>query len=178
MIRNCLCAAWLFAVVTLVALTTGCGYHTAGRAVRLPQDLRSIAIPAFINQSQTYRVEQILTAAVTREFLSRTHYHIAHEAGDDADAVLRGTVVSTSLSPLTYDAKTGRASTVLVTMTMKVELVGRSGAVLYSNPNYSFRDEYQVSREISSFFEEESPALDRMSRDFARTLVSNILEGY
>ena len=177
MIRNCLRAALLCA---LVALWSACGYHTAGRAMRLPQDLRTIAIPAFINQTQTYRVEQILTAAVTREFLSRTHYHIAHEGRDeaDADAVLRGTVVSTSLSPLTYDAKTGRASTVLVTMTMKVELVGRSGVVLYSNPNYSFRDEYQVSREISSFFEEESPALDRMSRDFARTLVSNIMEGY
>jgi len=41
-----------------------------------------------------------------------------------------------------------------------------------------FREQYQVSQELSSFFEEDSPALGRLSRDFAKTLVSNVLEGY
>ena len=57
-------------------------------------------------------------------------------------------------------------------------LVDRRGKVLYENPSYLFREEYQVSHELSSFFEEESPALERLSREFARTLVSNILEGF
>jgi hypothetical protein len=35
-----------------------------------------------------------------------------------------------------------------------------------------------VAREIASFFDEQTPALQRMSRDFARTLVSDILEAY
>jgi outer membrane lipopolysaccharide assembly protein LptE/RlpB len=157
---------------------TACGYHTAGHAVRLPQSVRTIAVPAFINKTQSYRLEQVLTAAVVREFDSRTRYHIINDADSSADAVLRGTVVSTSLAPLTYDAKTGRASTVLVTVNVKIEMMDRKGGVLYENPNYTLREEYQVSREISSFFEEESPALERLSRDFARTLVSNILEAY
>src|SRR5205085_2140746 len=105
-------------------------------------------------------------------------YRVLPENSVDADAVLRGTLVSTSTSPLTYDAQTGRASTVLVTVNIKIELVDRSGAVVYENPSYIFREQYQVSREISSFFEEESPALDRLARDFARTVVSNILEGF
>ena len=50
--------------------------------------------------------------------------------------------------------------------------------MLYENPAYLFREEYQVSRELSSFFEEDSPALERLSREFARTLVSNVLEGF
>jgi hypothetical protein len=61
---------------------------------------------------------------------------------------------------------------------MKVSLVDRSGRVLFENQNFTFRDVYQVSREIASFFDEETPALQRMSRDFARTLVSDIMEGY
>jgi len=168
----------IVAMLPMIALLSACGYHTSGRAAHLPQDVHTIAVPAFVNQTHSYRVEQLLTAAVVREFVGRTRYHIANEASDDADAVLRGTVVGTSLSPLTYDAKTGHASTVLVTVNLKVQLVRRGGAVIYENANYTFRDEYQVSREISSFFDEESPALDRMSRDFARTLVSNILEAY
>ena len=119
-----------------------------------------------------------MTAAVVREFLSRTKFHVVNQDTGDADAVLHGTVTSAQLSPLTYDSQTGRASSALVTLNMKVSLVDRNGKVLFENPNYVFREEYQISREVSSFFEEESPAIDRMSRDFARTLVADILENY
>ncbi len=164
------------AVFTL--LVSGCGYHAAGRASRLPAELRTIAVPGFVNQTQTFRIEQQLTGAVVREFISRTQYRIAHEENDSADAVLRGTVLSAELAPVTYDSETGRASSALVTVTVRVSLVDRKGKVLYENRNYVFRQQYQVSREISSFFEEESPAVERLSQDFARTLVSNILEAY
>lgn len=163
--------------VAAIALA-GCGYHVAGKASRLPGEVHAIAVPAFTNQTQTYRIEQMLSAAVVREFLTRTKYRIVNQADPSADATLRGTVVSTQIVPETYDSTTGRASTALVTLTVKVSLVDRKGKVLFEQPNYVFRDQYQVSRELSSFFEEESPALERMSRDFARTLVSNVLEAF
>jgi hypothetical protein len=115
---------------------------------------------------------------VVSEMVTRTHYPVLIEASDSADATLRGTVISTSTSPLTYDSQTGRASSALVVVTAKVTLTDRQGKVLYENPAYLFREEYQVSRELSSFFEEDSPALSRLSREFARTLVSNVLEGF
>ncbi len=155
-----------------------CGYHVAGRASRLPATVHVIAIPGFANATQTYRIEQTLTGAVVREFLTRTQYRIANQVDDSADAVLRGTVLTTQIAPVTYDSRTGRASTALVTLTAKVQLVDRNGKVLFEQPNYTFREQYQVSRELSSFFEEDSPAFDRLSRDFARTLVSNILEAF
>ena len=165
-------------LAALLFVNIACGYHTGGHAVTLPTDLHTIAIPAFANQTQTYKVEQQLTAAVVREMITRTHYHILNSENDTADAILHGTVLSTSTSPLTYDSQTGRASSVLVVVSMKVSLIDRQGKVLYQNPTYLFREEYQVSHELSSFFEEDSPALDRLSREFARTLVSNILEGF
>ena len=168
----------LLALAIVSLFVSGCGYHAAGRASRLPSELRTIAVPGFVNQTQTFRIEQQLTGAVVREFISRTQYRIANEENDSADAVLRGTVLSTELAPVTYDSETGRASSALVTVTVKVSLVDRKGKVLYENRNYVFRQQYQVSREISSFFEEESPAVERLSQDFARTLVSNILEAY
>jgi outer membrane lipopolysaccharide assembly protein LptE/RlpB len=166
------------AVLLTVIVGLACGYHTTTHHVRLPESVHAIAVPAFANQTQNYRMEQVLTAAVVREFVTRTKFRILNEPGDDADATLRGTVVSTQLAPLTYDSQTGRASTALVTVTMRVSLVDRKGASLFENPNYTFREQYQVSRELPSFFEEDSPAIDRLSRDFARTLVSNILEAY
>lgn len=155
-----------------------CGYHTAGKAVRLPNSVHTISIPTFINQTQTYRIETVLTNAVVREFNTRTKYRVLNEAAPDADATLTGTVVSTELAPVTYDSQTGRASTALVTVTMKVVLKGRDGQAIYENSRYVFREQYQVSRELSSFFEEETTAVERLSNDFARSLVSNVLEAF
>ena len=120
----------------------------------------------------------MLTASVVREFVTRTHYSILNDAGADADATLRGTVLSTSASPLAYDTATGRAASVLVVVSMKVTLSDRQGKVLYQNPAYLFREQYEVSQDLASFFEEDSPAFRRLSQDFARTLVSNVLEGF
>jgi outer membrane lipopolysaccharide assembly protein LptE/RlpB len=159
-------------------LLAGCGYHTAGHAVQLPENVKTIAVPAFKNETLTYRIEQMLTASVVREFTTRTHYRILNETGEDADATLIGTVLSTTASPLTYDTATGRAASVLVVVSMKVTLTDRSGKVLYQNPLYVFREQYELSQDLSSFFEEDSPAYHRLSQDFARTLVSNILEGF
>jgi outer membrane lipopolysaccharide assembly protein LptE/RlpB len=166
------------ALVVLALSACGCGYKTGGHAATLPTNVHSVAIPAFINQSKTYRVEQALTAAVVREFVSRTHYRILNRESADADATLHGTVVSTQLTPVAYDSVSGRAASAIIVVNMKISLVDRQGKVLFENPNYSFHEQYQISREITSFFEEESPAVDRLSQDFARTLVSNILETF
>jgi len=161
----------------LVGLAVGCGYHTAGHTTTIPESVHTLAIPAFVNQTHTYKIEQMLTQAVVREMVTRTHYHVV-TGDDDADATLHGTVLSTYTTPLTYDSKTGRAASVLVVISMNVSLQDKQGGVLYRNPSYLFREQYEVSRDPNSFFEEDTPAFQRLSRDFARTLVSNILEGF
>lgn len=167
---------WAFAVLTWAL--SGCGYRPAGQPTRLPADLHVLAVPVFINQTQTYRIEQILTKDVVREFIDRTRYRVVADSGESADATLKGTVIGAHTAPLTYDAQSGRVSSALVSVTVKVSLVDRNGHVLFENPNYTFRQQYQVSREVTSFFEEQTPALQRMSQDFARTLVSDILEAF
>jgi outer membrane lipopolysaccharide assembly protein LptE/RlpB len=157
---------------------TGCGYHTAGHNAQLPEAVKTIAIPAFKSETPTYRIEQRLTASVVREFTTRTHYRIVHDSGDDADATLRGTVLSTSATPLAYDTTTGRTASILIIVSLRVKLSDRDGKVLYQNPAFLFREQYEVSQDLTSFFEEDSPAFRRLSQDFARTLVSDILEGF
>lgn len=157
-------------------LLVGCGYHPTGRGT-LPQNIHSIAVPAFVNVTRSYKMEQLLTSAVVREFVTRTNYRISSNPAE-ADAILKGTVTTAYVAPVTFDPTTGRISTALVTVGMSVSLADRKGKVLYENGQYVFREQYQVSREVSSFFEEEGPASERLSRDFARTLVNDVLEAY
>jgi len=172
-----LSAGRVFALLALIS-TLGCGYHTAGHAAQLPESIQTIAVPAFKNETLNYGIEKMLTTSVVREFTTRTRYRIMNDTGDDADATLRGTVLSTVATPLTYDTATGRAASVLIVVSIKVLFTDRNGKVLYQNPAYVFREQYEVSQDLASFFEEDSPAFRHLSQDFARTLVSNVLEGF
>lgn len=171
-------AAMVLATVVLAA-TLGCGYHTSGNAVRLPADIHTIYVPMFENTTQTFRVEQTMTAAVVQELRSRTSFRVVTANNDGtADATLKGMVNYTANSPLTYDSVTGRISSSVVTISMKVSLTSKAGRVLWDNPNYTYREQYQVSRDTSSFFDESSPALQRVAKEFAKSLVSNVMEAY
>jgi hypothetical protein len=165
-------------VVVLLSAVLGCGYHTSGHSVRLPSDVHTIYVPMFQNTTQTFRIEQTLTAAVVQELRSRTNFQIAATNDGTADATLKGLVNYTSNAPLTYDSVTGRISSSVVTISMKVSLVSQSGKVLWDNPNYVYREQYQVSRDVASFFDESNPAFLRIANEFAKSLVSNIVEAY
>lgn len=157
---------------------TACGYHTAGKAVRIPPDVQTISVPMFVNQTKTYRIEQLITNDVVHELSSRTRYHIVSSPGDNVDATLNGTVLTSEVSPATYDSQSGRATSALVTVTASVKLVDRHGKVIFENDNYTFRDQYELSTDPASFFEEDSMAFQRLAEDFSRTLVSNVLEAF
>jgi hypothetical protein len=128
--------------------------------------------------STTFRIEQQLTSAVTREFLERTRFRVLPNPAD-ADAVLKGTVKDVRTRAVTFDTNTGRATSLQVTVTAAVELEDlHSHKVLFSNSNYVFREEYQVSESPSALFQEDKPALERLARDLARTLVTDIIENF
>jgi outer membrane lipopolysaccharide assembly protein LptE/RlpB len=168
----------IIALAAAILSLSGCGYHVAGHANVLPTTIKTIAVPAFRNRTANYRIEERLTDAVVHEFLARTSYRIAPQP-ESADAVLRGEVDTIANSAEIFDPVNGRATTILVTVTMKVRLEDRAtGNVLYHNDNFVFREPYEISTDIPSFFEEESPALDRLSRDFAQRLVADVLEQF
>jgi Lipopolysaccharide-assembly len=165
-------------VTALLAATTSCGYHTSAHGVRLPSDMHAIYVPAFINSTHTYHIEELLTSDVIKELRNRTNYRIVTTNDGSADATLSGNVTSTFIAPLTFNSQTGGVSSSLVFVTVKVSLVTRKGKVLWANPNLVYREQYQIANNGRDFFEEESPALDRLGTDFAQTLVSDMLEAY
>jgi outer membrane lipopolysaccharide assembly protein LptE/RlpB len=170
-------ALWLAVLVAPLA-AAGCGYHVAGHASQLPSEWKDIAVPAFKNDTTRYRIEQRFTQAVIREFITRTKYRVVQDP-QSADAVLHGEVLSIETSPVLFEATTGQVTTMLVTVHTKVELIdNKTEKPVYKNDDMVFRDEYQISTDLNSFFEEQDPALERMSRDLASHLVSNVLENF
>lgn len=168
------------AILTALALSTltGCGYHVSGHADLMPKTVQSICIPAFSNATTRYKLTDRLPEALSREFIARTRYHIVNDM-NQADAILRGSVVNYFAYPLIFDPNTGRASTVQVIVLMSATLTERAtGKVLFTRPTFDWKQQYEISADPRAFYDESDVALERLSRDVARTLVSAILEDF
>ena len=155
----------------------GCGYHTLGAATHLPPDVRTLSVPMFATRTEAYHTEVLMTNAVIREFAARTRMRITPDSGGDADAVLHGTILTQTVAPLTYNTTTQQSSSYLITLVVSVTLTGRDGKILYENKNYTFRQQYQSTSNLPTFFDESPAAEERLSREFARALVADVLEG-
>ncbi len=156
---------------------SGCGYHTLGAAAHLPPDVHTLSVPVFETRTELYGTESAMTEAVIREFAARTRFRVTPSASGDADAVLHGTVLKEVVTPLTYNSATQQSSSFLITIIVSVTLKDRDGRVLYQNNNYTYRQQYQSTIDLPTFLEEDPAAVQRLSREFARQLVADVLEG-
>ncbi len=168
----------LLKLLPLCLLLTGCGYHAAGSATHLPAGTRTIDVPVFATHVQNFNTEVVFTQAVIRELDTRTKLRVLSAPGADADASLTGTILTQSIAPLTYDSTSGQTASYLVTITAKVVLTARDGRILYQNDALPFREQYQSTQDINGFIQEDGAAVRRLSQDFARTIVSNMLESF
>jgi outer membrane lipopolysaccharide assembly protein LptE/RlpB len=168
--------ATLLLTAALLPLS-GCGYHTLGAATHLPPDVRTLAVPLFATRTEAYHTETVMTQAVIREFAARTRLRVTPSESKEADATLHGTILQESVTPLTYNTSTQQSSSYLVTMVVAVTLTDRDGKVLFENKNYVFRQQYQSTADLPTFLDESPAAVERLSRDFARALVADVIEG-
>jgi outer membrane lipopolysaccharide assembly protein LptE/RlpB len=177
-----------FVLAGVLALLTGCGYHTLGSSAHLPESVHTLAVPIFKNKTQLYHTEVPMTQAVVHEFTDRTRLHVVPSASDEADATVSGTILSESIQPLTYRTQTTNAvtagqttsatSSFLITINVNVVVTDRDQRILYQHTNYLFHEQFETTADVTSFIEEDTPAVQRLSRDFAQALVSDILESF
>ena len=168
---------FIASVTTLLALT-GCGYHTLGAATHLPADVKTLSVPVFATRTVVNGTEVPMTEAVIREFATRTRLRITPKTDENSDAVLHGIILKESVAPLTYNTATQQSSSFLITVIVAVSVTGRDGKVLFQNPNYVFRQQYQATTDLPTFFDESPAAVERLARDFSRALVADVLESF
>ncbi len=169
----------LAASFALLFSLTGCGYHSVNSAVHLPKTVHTLAVPTFANHTQSFHTEVSFTNAVIREFTSRTPYRVlAIDKPDAGDAVVEGAIDKFEVIPLTYNIQTGQSSSYLITIGASVKVLDSEKRVLYENKTYNFREQYQTTQDLVSFIQEDPAAVQRLSRDFAQALVSDILESF
>jgi hypothetical protein len=161
---------------------SACGYALAGRGSFLPPYIKTIGVPTFTNRSNVFNLETQLTQKVRSEFIGRGKYQIVPDP-TNVDAVLTGEILSARPDVASVGAQQ-LAARYSVTVTARVELRDlREDKVIWQNPNMVFREDYDANSgtgalDPNAFFGQDANALERLSTDFARTIVSAILEAF
>jgi hypothetical protein len=173
----------LMIVWTLCGLgLQGCGYTLAGHGSFLPAYIKTIGIPVFTNHTTVFNAETLLTDRVRREFIGRGKYTVL-PTPDGVDATLTGDITSISVTPASFST-TQLASRYTIAMSVNMQLHdNHSKTLLWENPSLIFRQDYDATSgtgptDPNAFFGQEANALERVSTDFARTIVSAILEAF
>ena len=163
---------------------SGCGYALAGRGSTLPASIKTIGVPLFTNKTTVFNLETTLTMKVRSEFIGRGKWDVLPEAG--GDALLTGEVTTVLIQPTSINANQ-LASRYAITMVARVELKdAKTNMVLWDNPSLVFRQEYDATGNQSTqgavdpaaYFGQNTDALERLSTEFAKSIVSAILEAF
>lgn len=173
--------------VILVALTleSGCGYTLAGRGSFLPAYIHRIGIPLFVNTSSVFDLDRLVTERVRSEFIGRGKYTIVPDA-TGVDGLLTGTITGVFLTPVAFNPAQ-QATRYALVMTASVEFKDmQANKVLWSNPSMQYREEFALNPtnnttggiDTSTFLGQNQNAEQRMIDEFARALVSAILEAF
>jgi outer membrane lipopolysaccharide assembly protein LptE/RlpB len=153
-----------------------CGYHLRGTGSFLPPHIKRVNIPMFKNLTTRFELDLKLTHSVIDELVARGKVEIAEDT-QSADAVLIGEIVTFQAQPIAVsrEASADRYNIIVVTRITLKDLVNQK--IIFSNPNFRYLEVYEVP-EGEDFETVESEALDKIAEKFARSLVTNILEGF
>jgi outer membrane lipopolysaccharide assembly protein LptE/RlpB len=145
---------------------------------QMPAYIKTVAVPAFQNNALRFKIEHRFTEAVMKELIHRGHGLRVQSEREGADAVIDGVVKSFGFSGVLLDDK-GRARIFEVTITAAVTVRDQhENRVLYDNQNFVFRGEFEFANDPRNFFNEEDPAVMRMARSFAESIVSTLINGF
>ncbi|MGH9393185.1 MAG: LPS assembly lipoprotein LptE [Terriglobales bacterium] len=132
----------------------------------------------FANHTRQPRFSQSLSAAVAEAFQQRAAYRVQPTLAG-SDAAVHGDLLSVNINPVTFDAASGRATTVEVVVHLEALVTAEPGGKeLFRNNDMVFHDQYRISTQPQDFFEEDSAAFARLSRSVAQTLTADILEAF
>jgi hypothetical protein len=145
---------------------------------QMPAYIKTVAVPAFQNNALRFKIEHRFTEAVMKELIHRGHGLRVQSEREGADAVIDGVVKNFGFSGVLLDDK-GRARIFEVTITAAVTVRDQhENRVLYDNQNFVFRGEFEFANDPRNFFNEEDPAVMRIARSFAESIVSTLINGF
>jgi outer membrane lipopolysaccharide assembly protein LptE/RlpB len=186
--------AKILVLVCILAGASGCGYHFLGKGKGTLEEIKTIAIPYFMNKTYEPGIDQIFTDALVNEFVESREFVITTE--DKAEVVMKGVLKSFGEQVISFD-RNDRAMEYRITVSLEFSVEERAtGKVLWRDKNITHNEEYrvdmehvaptditdtqehQVKQDIAVTEFNKDKAIKRLAAELAERIHDNLLEGF
>lgn len=159
--------------ILCLLLSAGCVGYQLGSM--LPSDIRTVAVPPFVNRTAEPNLEDEATRAAIAEIQRDGSLRVIDPAL--ADAILKVTLKEFELVPVAYtEEKSTQVDEYRMRLHASVVLQRlRDNSVVYENPDVVGETEFIVSGDMSS---SKRNALPEAARDLAHQIVKKIVEAW
>jgi hypothetical protein len=164
-----------FVAAVICSSLSGCfGYHIGPVKPYYLQDVHTIAVPTFKNETLLPRIEVLVTGTVIKQFQQDGTFQIGNEG--NADAILKGEISRISRSPARSVRGNVLATTEFnLTMHVSYKIVGRDGKQLGPPGDVAGTTSFFVGSDVTT---DERQALPLATEELATRLVSQLSEGW
>jgi hypothetical protein len=168
-------ALFIMCLIGWLSLFYSCGYRLAGTGRQIPDHIHTIVIKNFVNKTTRYQAEQFVTFAVRDEFIRRSSLKLVENI-TQGDSLLEGEIVGFDVVPMSYsDSASANLYRVIITLDVRfIDL--ETDQIIFESRRLNFSDSYEI--DSGDFFSQETRAIQKISKDFAASIVSTILENF
>lgn len=161
------------ALLALVVTLGGCGYSFQGT---LPDHVKTVAVPIFVNRTQQPAVENVITRAIVDAFATNGRLRVVRP--EDADSILEGEVLQYTVGAIAVDPSLNVQQYRLgVTLNLRMRDV-RLNRLLFEQANFSEQADFLVAGSVAQTLSIEAGALQQAATEIARSVVSLALDRF
>ena len=165
----------LFLIATFIFFA-GCGYHLRGGGDTLPEDVRTVALTPFVNNTYDAEMELLISSALSAEFSTGRRLVVFPEA--KADTVLTGTLISIDDRPVSFSSS-DVAAEYRITVRLDVLLSRKDGDVIWKGKGLSEVEDYQsVPGDVEATEKNRYKARQRLAAEMADLIYERLFEGF
>lgn len=175
------------ALLLLLLVCQGCGYHFTGEGTGPKPGLKYISIPVFENETSEPDLGALMAAALRREFMRRGNMAVVPDQA--AQAIFRGRVTNIYTTAVAKRELKERYGTQLTLearlyVTLEIRCIdAQTNSVLWADPNFTY---HMVYRQINNpddpdpifSFDNRRKALDQMSQEMAVRIHDRFLSNF
>jgi hypothetical protein len=164
-------------VFLLMLCLHGCGYRFGASSSGLSADVRTVAIPVFVNQTIQTGIESEVTRALVEKFIAAKRISVGGQSA--ADALVEGRVKAFATSPVTITAGTHTATEYRATLTLGISLKRlKDGKILWKEGEISEWRNYRVEGDLARTEVNKKEAIRQISVLLAERVHDWILEDF
>ena len=168
-------STYLLILILLMSSLSGCGYRLVGTNSKLPDHIKTLAIPVFANETNQPELHRNLTDSVREAFLNDVRVKVVPD--NKADLIVKGTLSYYDVRAIAFD-QNDVATQYWVKIAINLDAYDRVKRKTYLKQQLNTRWDYNAGNDVIEAEEARLQALKEAYQDLGLRMVSLFLDPF